>query len=426
MMSDNLSNIIDYINDNFQFGSKLKNEKVEEILKKNPVSDREIEKVFDELNSLHIEIIYSKELFKAKVDKLVNYIGDNKVLKDEKLNEWFKIQSIYGDMQNKIRHSLNTLGYTIINDKNKNISDDDFQFLDDIDLEDIDSILNNNSFKEEVANLKSVVDKSHNLEYLVDFNSSKEDFEKRRRALDNIVNANKKLVWEIALRYKRFSTVAFDINDMYQSGMIGLMKAAGKFDISSGNQFSTYATWWIKQNITRSIADYSTTIRIPVHMREKIIKYSRSENEFYNKNGRVATSEELANLLDVTVKEVNNFKIYLGIANLTSLDMPIGVEEGSFIHEFIKDETYQSPDEYIEEEAVKSEIKLICEEILTKREYEIIKYRFGKIDGIIHTLEEIGRENNLTRERIRQIEAKAIKKLQNYKVIERLRDFYYD
>lgn len=426
MMSDNLSIIIDYINDNLRFGSKLNIEKVEELFKKYQVSDSEKESVFTELKSLNIEIVYSKESFNEKISRLFKYIGPNKELRETNLNKWFETEKIDHDMQKQIRHSLNISGYTIINEVHRDINFEDFHFLDEFNFEELDVLLDNNSFNDEVSKLKNVVDKSHNLEYLVDLHSSKEDFRKREQALDNLVNANKKLVWEIALRYKQLSTVSFDNSDMYQAGMLGLMKAAEKFDISKGNQFSTYATWWVRQSITRSIADYSTTIRIPVHMREKIIKYVSTENKFWNENGRVASKEELADLLGISSEEVNDLQIYRDVANLTSLDIPIGADEGSFLGEFIPDDKHQSPEKSAEEGALRRELKEICEGRLTSKETRILNFRFGFIDGRTHTLEEIGHVENVTRERIRQIEAKAISKLQNPKILERLRDFYYD
>ncbi|ADL53272.1 sigma-70 family RNA polymerase sigma factor [Clostridium cellulovorans] len=425
-MSDNLSIIIDYINDNLRFGSKLNIEKVEELFKKYRVSDSEMESVFTELNSLNIEIVHSKGAFNEKISRLFKYIGPNKELRETKLNKWFETEKIDRDMQKRIRHSLNISGYTIINEVHRDINFEDFDFLDEFNFEELDVVLDNDSFNDEVSKLKNVVDKSHNLEYLVDLHSSKEDFRKREQALDNLVNANKKLVWEIALRYKQFSTVSFDNSDMYQAGVLGLMKAAEKFDISKGNQFSTYATWWVRQSITRSIADYSTTIRIPVHMREKIIKYVSTENKFWNENGRVASKEELANLLGISSEEVNYLQVYQDVANLTSLDIPIGADEGSFLGEFIPDDKHRSPEKSAEEGELKRELKEICEGRLTPKETRILNFRFGFIDGRTHTLEEIGHVENVTRERIRQIEAKAISKLQNPKILERLRDFYYD
>lgn len=426
MMSHNLSTIIDYINDNLRFGSKLNIETVEELFKKYKVSDTEKESVFAELNSLNIKIIHSKGSFNEKISRLFKYIGPNKELSEIQLNKWFETEKIDHDMQNRIRHSLNISGYTIINEVNREINFENFNFLDDFNFEKLDVLLDNDSFNDEISKLKNVVDKSRNLEYLVDFHSSEGNSEKRERALDNLVNANKKLVWEIVLRYKQFSTVSFDNNDMYQVGMIGLMKAAEKFDLSKGTQFSTYATWWIRQNITRSIADYSTTIRIPVHMREKIIQYVSCENKFWNDNGRVASTEELAGLLGISQEEINGLQIYRDIANLTSLDIPIGVDEGSFLGELIRDNKLQSPEKLAEEEALKAELNKICEERLTSKETRILNFRFGLIGGRTHTLEEIGNIENVTRERIRQIEAKAISKLQNPKILERLRDFYYD
>lgn len=423
MMSDNLLDIIDYINDNLRFGSKLKVEKVEEIFKKHPVTDSEREAVFDELNSLNIEVIQSKESFEKKISRLFMVIGPNNELRETKINEWFENEKIDHDMQNQIRNSLNISGYTIVNDVHKGI---DFDFLDELDFEDLDAVLDDDLFHDEVSKLKNVIDRSRNIEYIVEFHSNKENSKKREQALSDLVNANENLVWKIALKYKPFSTVAFDLDDMYQAGMTGLIKAVEKFDISRENKFSTYATWWIRQNITRSIADYSTAIRIPVHMREKIIKYTRIENEFWNENGRVASNEELSDLLFINQEEINDLKIYRDLANLTSLDTPVGVDEGSYLGEFILDDKQKLPEDYAEEEALKMEIKEIFDKHLTIKEARILNFRFGLADGRTHTLEEIGNVENVTRERIRQIEVRAIKKLKNPNVLERLRYFYYD
>lgn len=426
MMSDNLLGIIDYINDNFRFGSRLDIEKVEELCEEYTVSDSEKKLVFTELNSLNIQIIYSKESFNEKIARLFKEIGPNKELMETKLNKWFQSEKIDNDMQKQIRHSLDISGYTIINEVHEDINLDNFQFLDEFDFDELDVLLDSDSFNDEVSKLKNVVDKSHNLEYLVDIHSSKGDLRKREQALDNLVDANKRLVWEISLRYKKFSTVSFDNDDMYQAGMLGLMKAAEKFDISKGNQFSTYATWWIRQGITRGIADYSTTIRIPVHMREKIIKYINTKNKFWNENGRAAGKEELSQLLGISLEEIENLQIYRELANLTSLDIPIGADEGSFLGEFVTDDKNESPEKYAEEQELKREIKDICEKRLTEKENRILNLRLGLIDGKTHTLEEIGHIENLTRERIRQIQAKAISKLQKPKIFRRLGDFYYD
>ncbi|MBW4847902.1 MAG: sigma-70 family RNA polymerase sigma factor [Lachnospiraceae bacterium] len=404
-MCKNLFEIIEYINDNFRFGSNLKNEKIEELFNKYPVPENEKETVYEELKSLEIKIIEAKGLLKDKINETVISIEENEEVRESNLKEWYKKGKINSDNKSEL---------------------DDLNFLDELDFDDLDSVLEDDTFNEELSKFKNVVDKSHNLEYLVELHYNKDNFEKREQALDNLVNANQKLVWKITLKYQHFSTVSFDIYDMYQAGMQGLLKAAEKFDVNKEYQFSTYATWWIRQSITRNIADYSTTIRIPVHMRDKTIKYIKVQNEFWKENERVASNDEMAELLNISLDEVANLQCYENIANLTSLDMPISEDRGSFIGEFIPDDKHQSPEEYVEEVALKKEIKELFKNNLKPKEARILDLRFGLTDNRTHTLEEIGQAENVTRERIRQIEAKAIKKLQKSINTERLKDFYYD
>lgn len=404
-MCNNLYKIIEYINDNFRFGSELKNEKVEDLFKSYPISEKEKNLVYNELDSLKIKIRHFKELFGDKINEDTIYIEENEEIREISFIEGLENEKMDFDIQ---------------------IDSENFNFLDEFEFDDLDSVLEDVTFIEELSKFKDVVDKSHNWEYLMDYHSVDEKIEKRKQALNNLVIANQKLVWKITLRYQRFSTVSFDVYDMYQVGMQGLMRAVEKFDVNMEHQFSTYATWWIRQSITRSIADYSTTIRIPVHMRDKIIKYITVQNEFWEENERVASNDELADLLNISSDKVNELQIFSKIANLSSLDIPIGEDEGSFIGEFIQDDKQQSPEAYVEKVALKKEIKELLEKKLTPKESRIIDSRFGLTDDQTHTLEEIGQAENVTRERIRQIEAKAIKKLQSPKIMERLKDFYHD
>lgn len=404
-MCKNLFEIVEYINDNIRYGSNLKIEKVEELFKKYPLSESEKEIVYRELESLKIEIIDEKGLPVYKVKGTVMTMGKNEEIITSSIKEVDKADEAELD---------------------NNINTDDLNFLDELDFDTLDSILDDETFTEELSKLKDVVDKSHNREYLVELHINQDNQERREQALDNLVNANQNLVWNITSKYQHFSTVSFDIFDMYQAGMQGLMKAADKFDINKEYQFSTYATWWIRQSISRNIADFSTTIRIPVHMREKIIKYSKVQNEFWKYNERAASVEEMAELLNTNLDEIKKIQSYENIANLTSLDMPIGEDGGSIIGEFITDEKYQTPEEYVEEVVLKQEIKELFDKKLSSKEARILELRFGLTDNRTHTLEEIGQTENVTRERIRQIEAKAIRKLQKSINAERLKDFYYD
>ncbi|KRL05373.1 rna polymerase sigma factor [Liquorilactobacillus oeni DSM 19972] len=425
-MTQNLETIIEYINDNLMFGSKIKSRVIDSLFHDYSISADEKDAVYKELGDLNITIEYSKYYLKKKLDKLFIMIGPKKELKQSNLDKWFEVENINSDLQKKVRTHLDSSGYSIINDVHNEMDLGDFDFLDDLDLDCLDEVLDDEKFNAELSFLQDVVDKSKNFEYLIDLHNDDIDFEKKRTVLDDLAKANERLVWKIVNRYAKLSTPAFDVNDMAQAGIQGLMKAAEKFDISLGNQFSTYATWWIRQGITRSIADCSTTIRVPVHMRERIIRFTKIEAQFWNENSRTATDDELADDLEISKKELRNLKLYRNMANLTSLDIPIGNEEKSYLCDFIPDKNNKTPEESAEEEALKQELKNIFKEHLTNREETILLLRFGLIDGVKHTLEEIGEVQGVTRERIRQIESKAIRKLRHPNVIERLMGFYHD
>ncbi|MTL10044.1 sigma-70 family RNA polymerase sigma factor, partial [Turicibacter sanguinis] len=350
-----------------------------------------------------------------------------KDVKHSELEKWFDEEEIPQVIRETIETFLTMHGHSIIHEKSIEITFDDFDSLVDLDyFDNLDDIFEDEKFNLEVSKLQNVIDKSENLKYLAQFHASEENSSDKSEAMNNISKANERLVWEIAKRYEQFATSSFDINDMVQAGMMGLIKAVEKFDISMGNQFSTYATWWIKQSITRSIADFSTTIRVPVHMREKIIKYSKIENQFWFENGRAPTDDELSIIIGTTVSDINDVKFYQNVANLTSLDIPIGTDEGSYLGDFICDTTSKSTEDCIEENDLKNELETIFNNRLKAKEKEILIFRFGLNGGSRHTLEEVGQIYGCTRERIRQIEAKAIRKLRDPRIIERLRYFHYD
>lgn len=427
MEGSNLSIIIEYINDNLRFGSNVKRKMIEDLFNKYPVSSAEKMVVYQELEFLKIKIEDLKQSFKAKLNKLFSMIDDKKDFKQSDLEKWFEEEDIHQEMRDSIKIHLNNFGYLIIDDMAKEIPLDDLDPLMDIDyFNNLDDIFEDENFNLEVSKLKDVIDKSENLKYLTQFHSPEENLFHKSEAINSILEANKRLVWEIAKRYEKFATASYDINDMVQAGMMGLIKAAEKFDISMGNQFSTYATWWIKQNITRNIADFSTTIRVPVYMREKIIKYSKIENHFWFENGRAPTDDELAVVIGTTVSDINDVKFYRNVANLTSLDIPIGSDEYSYLGEFICDTKSKSTEDYIEENDLKKELKDIFDKYLKVKEKEILISRFGLDGGRSCTLQEISQIYGCSRERIRQIEAKAIRKLKDPRIIERLRYFHHD
>ena len=293
------------------------------------------------------------------------------------------------------------------------IKESDFSSLANLDIKNSDPV---KQYLREIGRYPVVKSKEEEVEL------AKRILEGDEYAKEQLTNCNLKLVISIA---KHYINRGMQFLDLIQEGNIGLIKAVEKFDYTKGYKFSTYATWWIRQAITRALADQARTIRIPVHMVETINKITRAQRRLTQKLNRDPTPEEISNELDNILSADRIREIQLIAMDPLSLEKPVGEEEDSHVGDFIEDKDNESPLKYANTSLLKDKLNEVLGE-LTDREEKVIRLRYGIDDGRNHTLEEVGKEFNVTRERIRQIEAKALKKLRHPSRSKQLRDYLDD
>lgn len=353
----------------------------------------------------------AEQAFLLKLQDLLNFAHKNKdVIESDKLNEQFKDANLNLQQIEKIYEYLEANGVTIIN-----ISEIEDDLLDDA-LPEADSdtetalseelsvmVMSDDPVKLYLKEIGNYPLLSVEEEVLL----AKKIAEGDEIAKERLTESNLRLVVSIA---KRYVGRGLSFLDLIQEGNLGLIKAVDKFDYSKGYKFSTYATWWIRQAITRSIADQSRTIRIPVHMSEVINKAYRVARGLLQELGREPTEEELAAEMKLPVEKIR--EILKVSADPISLDTPIGEEDDSHLGDFIKDDTIMGPEDAAAYTMLQDQISKLLD-TLSERERRVLVLRFGLQDGRTRTLEEVGKEFKVTRERIRQIEAKALRKLRH-------------
>ena len=342
------------------------------------------------------------KLDENEIDELYSFFADNNIIIDE-----------YKEAE--ILESEDILDEDSYEDLKEGDIDSDFD-EDEIDY----------NLATDVKTSDSVKQYMHDFGFYDVIKSKEDEAELAKRILDGdekareeLIVRNLKLVVSIA---KKFVNHGLPLLDLIQEGNIGLMKAVEKFDYTRGYKFSTYATWWIRQAITRALADQSRTIRIPVHMVENINRMLKAQRTLIQKLNRDPTPEEIAKEMgsDMDAKKVCEMQ-QMSLDPL-SLEKPVGEEEDSRVGDFIEDKDNLSPEDYASKMLLKERINEVLSE-LTPREEKVIRLRYGLDDGRSHTLEEVGKEFNVTRERIRQIEAKAIKKMRHPSRAKLLKDF---
>ena len=356
--------------------------------------------------------------FEQRKEELLKNGKEKGVLTYEELAESLKGLELDADSLDELYNAFHDNNIEIISE-NFEDEDDSDDADDEISIEDV-ALPKNASINDPVRMYLKEIGKISLLSLDEELALSKRVEEGDEEAKRLLAESNLRLVVSIAKRYVGRN---LSFLDLIQEGNIGLMKAVDKFDASKGYKFSTYATWWIRQAITRAIADQAKTIRVPVHMVETINKLKRIQRQMTLELNREPTEAELAKKMNTTEEKVREiFKIS---QDPLSLETPIGEEDDSHLGDFLKDESSMSPEEYAINEVLKDEIEeVLC--TLTPREEEVLKLRFGLKGGTCHTLEEVGNMFGVTRERIRQIEAKALRKLRHPSRSRKLKDYLSD
>lgn len=388
-----------------------KNEKIDEEVKekKTAKEDKKVKKEIEatESNTANKEEKVKKIIEKAKENGKITYGELASELEDTNAEEIDKVFDAFED-----------LGVDLLNEDMEEPDIEDLQDVEEIKLEDIDvTNVEGVSVDDPVRMYLREIGKIPLLTYEEELELAKRILEGDEEATQKLAESNLRLVVSIAKKYVGRGMLFLDL---IQEGNMGLIKAVEKFDYNKGFKFSTYATWWIRQAITRAIADQARTIRIPVHMVETINKLIRTSRHLLQQLGREPTPEEIAEEMEIPVEKV--MEIQKIAQDPVSLETPIGEEDDSHLGDFIPDDDSPAPQDSAAYTLLKEQLEEVMN-TLTPREAKVLKLRFGLEDGKARTLEEVGREFQVTRERIRQIEAKALRKLRHPSRSKKLRDY---
>ena len=360
--------------------------------------------------------------FEEKLKNLVALGKKKSILEIQEINEVFSDMELEAEQMEKIFEYLESQNIDVLRISLDTDDADDVEILltdeDEVDMEKIDlSVPDGISIEDPVRMYLKEIGKVPLLSAEEEIELAKRMAEGDEDAKKRLAEANLRLVVSIAKRYVGRGMLFLDL---IQEGNLGLIKAVEKFDYQKGFKFSTYATWWIRQAITRAIADQARTIRIPVHMVETINKLIRVSRQLLQELGREPLPEEIAEELDMPVERVR--EILKISQEPVSLETPIGEEEDSHLGDFIQDDNVPVPAEAAAATLLKEQLGEVLD-TLTDREQKVLRLRFGMNDGRARTLEEVGKEFDVTRERIRQIEAKALRKLRHPSRSRKLRDY---
>ena len=380
---------------------KTKNKKVKEEKNKNPKKEEQKKEVEDANKKVQKKKKKAKEKGQITYGELASQLGD-----------------INPEQIDKVFDAFEEYGVDVLKDDIEEPDLEDLEEVEDIKLEDINTMnFDGINIDDPVRMYLREIGKIPLLSFEEELELAKKVLEGDEEAKQKLAESNLRLVVSIAKKYVGRGMLFLDL---IQEGNMGLIKAVEKFDYKKGYKFSTYATWWIRQAITRAIADQARTIRIPVHMVETINKLIRTSRHLLQQLGREPTPEEIAEEMEIPVEKV--MEIQKIAQDPVSLETPIGEEDDSHLGDFIQDEDSPAPQDSAAYTLLKEQLEEVMN-TLTPREAKVLKLRFGLEDGRSRTLEEVGKEFMVTRERIRQIEAKALRKLRHPSRSKKLKDY---